>query len=159
MGVLVASLEAQICDQASCPSKILPFRCRSGPGSEWSSSLPTAPEEAGTLMETWILNEIRAYLAYRKRHYPVHYWRTHDGSEVDLFLETRDGFIAAEIKSTTRWDTRYNRSLHSLKKFLGKTPLRRFGIYLGEKASLWDGIQVLPAADFLDQLWRDELIL
>jgi uncharacterized protein len=120
---------------------------------------PPAPEETGPLMETWILNEVRAYLAYRKRHYPVHYWRTHDGSEVDLFLETRDGFLAAEIKSTSRWDARYNRSLHSLKNFLGEKPLRRFGVYLGERAAVWDGIQVMPAREFLDQLWQDEIIL
>jgi predicted AAA+ superfamily ATPase len=119
---------------------------------------PPAPEELGPLMETWILNEVRAYLGYRKRRYPIYYWRTHDGSEVDLFLETRDGYLAVEIKSTTRWDSRYNRSLKSLRNFLGAKPLRSLGVFLGEKSARWDEIHVLPARQFLQQLWSDELI-
>lgn len=119
---------------------------------------PPSPEETGPLMETWILNEVRGYLAYRKKHYPLYYWRTHDGSEVDLFLETRKGFLAVEIKSTVRWDRRYNRSLKSLKHFLKEKPLHSYGVFLGETVSRWEDVEVLPASDFLERLWQDQLI-
>jgi len=119
---------------------------------------PPSPEEKGPLMETWILNEFRACLAYHKLRYPLHYWRTHDGSEVDLFLETRDGYVAVEIKSSTRWDPRFNRSLRSLRRFLGDRPLRAFGVYLGERAADWEGIEVLPARAFLDRLWAGGIV-
>lgn len=119
---------------------------------------PPSPEENGPLMETWILNEVRAYLAYRQLRYPIYYWRTHDGSEVDLFMETRDGFVAVEIKSSARWDNRFNRSLKSLKGFMENRPLRCFGVFLGERAAHWDDIEVLPARQFLDRLWSDQLL-
>lgn len=119
---------------------------------------PPSHEERGPLMETWILNEVRAYLGYRKLRYPLSYWRTHDGSEVDLFLETREGFIAVEIKSAERWDKRFNRSLKSLRKFLGEKPLRTYGVFLGERSSQWDEIEVLPAKEFLGLLWSDALV-
>ena len=119
---------------------------------------PPSPEEKGPLMETWILNEIRAYLNYERLAYPLHYWRTHDGSEVDVLLETRDGHVAVEIKSGTRWDTRYNRSLQSLKQFFGGKPLRCHGVFLGEHASRWGDVQVHPAREFLSLLWAGEII-
>ena len=119
---------------------------------------PPSPEEQGPLMENWILTEVRAFLHYQKLGYPVHYWRTHDGSEVDLFLETRDGYLAVEIKSSRRWDARFNRSLKSLRNLIGNRPLQCFGVFLGEHASRWDDIQVLPAKDFLDLLWKGALI-
>jgi predicted AAA+ superfamily ATPase len=119
---------------------------------------PPSPEEKGPLMETWILSEMRAYLDYRRLRYPLHYWRTHDGSEVDLLLETHEGFLAVEIKSATRWDARFNRPLKSLATFLCGKPLRCYGVYLGENAARWGDIQILPAREFLERLWRDDLI-
>ncbi len=119
---------------------------------------PPSPEEKGPLMETWILNEFRAYLAYRRLRYPLYYWRTHDGSEVDLFLETGDGFLAVEIKSSTRWDKRFNRSFKSLKGFMGNRPLRCLGVFLGERATQWDDIEVMPVRQFLECLWKDRLV-
>ncbi|MEX1117788.1 MAG: DUF4143 domain-containing protein [Terrimicrobiaceae bacterium] len=119
---------------------------------------PPSPEEKGPLMETWILNEFRAYLSYRKLRYPLYYWRTHDGSEVDLFLETRDGFVAVEIKSSTRWDQRFNRSLKSLQGFMGDRHLRCFGVFLGDRSAHWGDIEVMPARQFLDRLWSDQLL-
>jgi uncharacterized protein len=119
---------------------------------------PPSPEEKGSLMETWILNEVRAYLDYRRLRYTPHYWRTHDGSEVDLFVETRKGFVAVEIKPSTRWDARFNRSFKSLCTFLSGKPLQCLGVYLGERAARWDDIRILPAREFLERLWNDELI-
>lgn len=119
---------------------------------------PPSPEEQGPLMENWILHEVRAYIHYRKLGYPLHYWRTHDGSEVDLFLETRDGYLGVEIKSSRRWDPSFNRSLKSLRTFVKNKPLQCMGVYLGDTASEWDGIRVLPAQDFLQRLWNGELI-
>jgi predicted AAA+ superfamily ATPase len=119
---------------------------------------PPSPEEKGPLMETWILNEFRAYLSYRKLRYPLYYWRTHDGAEVDLFLETRDGFLAVEIKSSPRWDNRFNRSLKSLQGFMGDRRLRCFGVFLGARPAHWGDIEVVPVRQFLDRLWSDQLL-
>ena len=49
---------------------------------------PPTPEELGPLVETFVVNELRAYLSYSGRHYPLHYWRSYDGAEVDALCET-----------------------------------------------------------------------
>ncbi|MCY4259661.1 MAG: AAA family ATPase, partial [Rhodobacteraceae bacterium] len=53
----------------------------------------------GNFLETWLVNEVRAYISYRRLHLPLHYWRTTAGYEVDLVA---DDEAAIEIKSTRR---------------------------------------------------------
>jgi len=124
-----------------------------------SGRLPYPPtaEEEGALFETFIINEIRAYFSYTHIRYPLHFWRSHDGVEVDLLCETQDGFTAIEIKSTARWDKRYNRGLHRIRKELAPRNVTCHGIYRGERDALWDDIQIHPAMDFLKKLWAGSL--
>ena len=120
---------------------------------------PATPEERGPLLETWLLQEIRAYLDYRHLYYPVHFWKTHDGAEVDVFLEDSKGYLAIEIKSSRKWDRRFNRSLKRLPEVFGEGKVRCFGVFAGDRPADWDGINVLPIRDFLEQLWGDALIV
>ena len=123
-----------------------------------SGRLPYPPtsEELGALAETVLLNELRAYLAYSALDYRLHFWRTHDGAEVDVLCEASNGFVAIEIKSATRWDKRFNRGLRRLREHLPGTTC--YGVYFGERAALWDDVHVLPAMDFLKRLWNGEVI-
>lgn len=126
-----------------------------------SERLPYPPtqEELGFLVETSILHEVRAYLAYRKKHYPIHFWRSHDGVEVDLLLETRQGFVALEIKAAKRWDTAFHRGFGRLIDDFGRKNLKCYGIYQGERKARFDPVMVYPALEFLQALWADEIIL
>ena len=54
--------------------------------------------EFGAAFEHFIFMEIRAHVAYSLLHYPVAYWRTFSGFEVDFVLA--DGALAVEAKST-----------------------------------------------------------
>ena len=119
---------------------------------------PPVAEELGPLLETFILNELRACLSYSGRHYPLYFWRNYDGTEVDVLCETAAGFVAIEIKASARWDKRFNRGLHRVREVLGKGKTTCYGIYLGERAALWDDISVMPVPDFLKQLWAGEII-
>lgn len=124
-----------------------------------SERLPYPPlaEELGPLLETFILNELRAYLAYSSLHYPLYFWSSHDNVEVDLFCETSTGYVAVEIKSTARWDKKFNRGLRRLQEELG-TKVRCLGLYTGERSTLFDGIEIMPIIPFLKSLWSGELI-
>lgn len=117
-----------------------------------------APEELGPLLETFILHELRSYLSYKGLHYAPHFWRTYDGAEVDVLCETRDGFVAIEIKATARWQGRFNRGLRRLCRELGLGPTKAYGVCLGEKPARWDEIDVLPVRDFLKRLWSGEVL-
>ena len=52
---------------------------------------PPTPEELGPLFETYLLAELRAWLSYTDRSYPLFFFRTHDGVEVDVLFETTRG--------------------------------------------------------------------
>ncbi len=119
---------------------------------------PPTQEESGPLLETLLLNEIRSYLFYSKLHYGIHFWRSYDGVEVDFLCETSKGFVAAEFKASARWVKRFNRGLHRMQSELGERLIESYGVYLGDRAALWDNVHVLPVREFLKRLW-DGVIL
>ena len=119
---------------------------------------PPTREELGAQMETLILNELRAYLSYSRLDYPAHYWRTYDGTEVDLLLETSTGFVAVEIKASPRWEKRFNRGLLRVAEALGPGNTRCYGVCAVDRPSSWGSVEVLPVLDFLRLLWEGDLI-
>ncbi len=119
---------------------------------------PVLHEELGSLFETFIINELRAYLHYNDKEYPLYYWRSHGGNEVDIFLEKANGFLAIEIKSATVWERKYNRGLHRLREELGKDKVKCLGVFLGERLTQMDGINIYPAMQFLRLLWKNQII-
>ena len=119
---------------------------------------PPSPEERGALLETLLLGEVRAYVAYRELRYPLHYWRTHDGVEVDLLCETGAGFVAVEVKASKRWDARYNRALNRLRDELGPGRVTCYGVYEGERPASWGAVRVLPVPEFLQRLWNGDVL-
>ena len=125
-----------------------------------SGRLPYPPtqEERGPLVETFILNEIRAFLSYSGRHYRPHYWRSYDGAEVDVLCETGAGFVAIEIKAAARWDRRFNRGLHRVRQHLDQHETTCYGVYLGQRTARWDDVRILPVLDFLKGLWNGEIL-
>ncbi|MDE0226417.1 MAG: AAA family ATPase [Gammaproteobacteria bacterium] len=119
---------------------------------------PPTSEEMGPLAETFVLNEVRAWLGYSRTDYRLHFWRSYDGVEVDVLCETVDGFVAIEIKASSRWESRFNRGLHRVANDLGADRTKCYGVYLGERAALWDDVHVLPLVDFLKRLWAGGVI-
>lgn len=117
---------------------------------------PPTSEELRPLAETFLLHELRAYLAYAGLDYRLHFWRTYDGAEVDVLCEAANGFVAIEINSAERWEKRFNRGLRRLRQHLPGTDC--YGVYFGERAALWDDVRVFPVVDFLKRLWDGDVI-
>jgi len=122
-----------------------------------TSHLALTGEERGFLLETYLLHELRAWLHYQDRDDPIAYWKTYDGVEVDFVVETRKGLIAIEVKSGERWDSRWNRGLEALRERAGGLRAA-YGVFTGARALQQDGVLVLPWRQFLQRLWRGELI-
>lgn len=119
---------------------------------------PPLPEELGPLFETFLMNEIRAYLSYSGKRYPIYFWSSPDKVEVDLLCETQRGFVAVEFKAATRWDKKFNKGLHRIRGELRKKGVRTLGVHPGERAALVDEVEVMPWLEFLRELWRGELL-
>ena len=119
---------------------------------------PPLPEERGALLETLIHKELSAYLEYSGLGYPLSFWRTPDGVEVDFLCETAKGFTAIEVKSTTSWRPQASRGPARLAAELGPRKVRCFGIYLGARQATYEPCRVLPLAEFLRLLWAGEIL-
>lgn len=103
--------------------------------------------ERGFLLETWILHELRAAMAYLNTGGQLHYWRTPSGSEVDFVWERARRAVGFEIKASDRWRPEFGAALKGLVEQGSLSAA--FGIYTGD-AELKDGpIRILPLRRFL----------
>jgi predicted AAA+ superfamily ATPase len=121
-------------------------------------SYAPSPEETGPLLETFILNEVRAFLGYHGLRYEPYFWRNYDGTEVDLLCETGEGFVAVEVKASRHWERRDSGGLRRLRQELAPQGVCTFGVCLAERRALLDDVLVLPAAEFLQMLWNGDVI-
>ena len=119
---------------------------------------PATPEELGPLFECFIINEIRAYLHYTELDYPLYFWRSQSGVEVDILLETSKGYVAIELKNGVRWEKKFNRGMHRLSEEFDKNKVTCFGVFMGDRQLMIDNVMVYPALNFLRRLWSGEII-
>lgn len=117
---------------------------------------PPTVEELGTLFETWLLHELRAYLSFTRLSYPLAFFKTHDDVEVDVLLETKRGFLAVEFKCSRDWRSVWNNGFRRIREEL--PGVKCVGVFAGNKRQGGDGIDVLPYSDFLSALWDGSLI-
>lgn len=112
---------------------------------------PGTPEY-GHAFESWILQELVAYVDAFRRDAQIAYWRTRTGYEVDFVI---DGEVAIEAK-TTRNATKSD--LKSLAAIANEATFRHRILVCGEpRARVAEGIEILPWRDFIDRLWSEEL--
>jgi len=125
-----------------------------------SGRLPYPPtqEELGALMETLVVNEVKAYLDYHGLRYPLYFWRNYDGAEVDLLVETRTGYVAVEIKAAQEWQRRFGNGLRLILASLATSSVRPYGVFRGSRRVDDAGITVLPLSEFLSDLWKGNMI-
>lgn len=132
----------------------------SGVARALSGRLPYPPtrEETGFLVETSLLNEIRAYLSYHELYYEIFFWKNYNNLEVDFLLETKQGFVAIECKAASSWDKKFNKGLKKIREELGSSRAHCYGVYQGQRPVDYDGIKIFPMLEFLKRLWDGEVI-
>lgn len=139
-------------------SKFYLFDCGVARALSGRAAYPMTPEERGPLLETLVIGEMRAYLAYSGLRYPLHFWRNHHGTEVDVLCETARGFVGVEIKAGVRWERRFNRGLHTVRSDLGADCTTCHGVYMGTREAVVDGVSVHPVRGFLRRMWDGEIL-
>jgi predicted AAA+ superfamily ATPase len=104
----------------------------------------------GRLFEQFIVLELKRLLTYRELDWPMYYWRTAHGAEVDVVLETDGGVWAIEIKSGA---TIRPTELSGLRSFRGDHPDARLVCVadIDRPFSVGD-IECLPWRSFFDQV-------
>ena len=111
-------------------------------------------EAFGRAFEHFILMEIIAYRSYKEVEFPIRFWRTKSGLEVDFILG--DAQVALEIKGARRVDPN---DLRSLKTFVEEYRPRQALLVCNENSErVTQKIRVIPWKNFLSRLWDGEII-
>jgi predicted AAA+ superfamily ATPase len=111
---------------------------------------PLHDTERGPALETWVLHELRAFLAHADLGGDLAYYRTAAGLEVDFVWTGASHAVAVEVKATTRWRPADGAPL---KELVERGVIRRaVGVYRGEHPQQDGPVLVLPVRDFFTRL-------
>ncbi|MDF1571807.1 MAG: hypothetical protein P1P82_09350 [Bacteroidales bacterium] len=101
-----------------------------------------------------MINSVLCITGYSGSNEKLCYWRTSSGYEVDAIIG--EGRIAIEIKSVEEIKSRH---LKGLKGFLEDYPkARAIVVSLDQHPRILNGIEILPAKQFLKLLWNKEIV-
>jgi uncharacterized protein len=117
-------------------------------------SIEPGSEAFGRAFEHFIYHEIYAHSKYSGLNYPISYWRTSSGMEVDFILG--DHQVAIEVKATDQANPRH---FKGLTRFAEEYQVDRLILVSNDPSPRRIGdIWVLPWQYFLDKLWAGEII-
>ena len=109
----------------------------------------------GRAFEHFIWMELSAHSSYSAQDYPLSYWRTSSGFEVDFILA--DGEVVIEVKSC---DSVKDKHLKGIRAFKEEFKSNRYIVVSRDAAPrrTADGIDIIPWDQFLQQLWGGDLL-
>ncbi len=114
---------------------------------------PIEQADRGKLLETLVLNELRAWSSYQNTGGTINYWRTVSGKEVDFIWSRAKTSIGIEVKASKKWRREWGSTLKELIE--SKHLKRAFGVYTGDEI-LKDGkLIILPFSKFAEGLYED----
>ncbi|OGQ08757.1 MAG: hypothetical protein A3G32_06240 [Deltaproteobacteria bacterium RIFCSPLOWO2_12_FULL_40_28] len=107
----------------------------------------------GKALEQFIIQEVRAYLSYRRIRKELKYWRSVSQFEVDLIIGQD---MAIEIKATNQVSDKHLKGLRALKE---EGQIKNFTIVSMDESlrQTKDGIFIYPWKEFLNRLWKNQL--
>ena len=107
-------------------------------------------DDFGHAFEHLVVQELVAYLGYHDVEHALSYWHTYTGYEVDAVLG--DAKVAIEIKSSREVQSKHLKGLKALKE--EHPDARLIIVSLDPTPRLFNGVEVMPAPYFLQQLWN-----
>jgi uncharacterized protein len=111
-------------------------------------------EQFGRALEHLVFMELCAYASCSELAFPISFWRTKAGREVDFVLGS--GEVAIEVKGSPRVD---DRDLRSLASFAEEQKPRTSYVVCNEAEERTVGeIRVVPWRTFFSALWAGEVI-
>ena len=116
------------------------------------------PEEDGALFEGFVLQTLRANIAYQSLPDDIYYWASSEAKsvEVDFLVKREDSLVAIEAKSGTRFCEGWCRGLRAVASLDGLC--RRIIVYPdGPRLRTDDGIDILPFREFADLAAANQL--
>jgi len=111
-------------------------------------------EQFGRAFEHFIYMEVLAYRSYSALEFPINFWRTKSGLEVDFVLA--GGEVAIEVKGAGRVSEPDLRALRSFAEEF--KPKHALLICTEKEERVVDGVRIVPWRTFLTRLWNGEYL-
>jgi len=116
-------------------------------------NLQQGSTDFGHAFEHLLIQELIAYMGYNQYENQLSYWHTYQDQEVDAVLG--DAKVAIEFKSTTEVQKRH---LSGLKAFKDEhNDARLIIVSLDSKRRLLNDVEIIPATEFLQDLWQGKI--
>jgi uncharacterized protein len=114
-------------------------------------SVPLEPVVRGRLFEQFFVQETRRRIEYSRSDTRMYYWRTNNGAEVDLLLETNGSLaLAIEFKSRSQVSST---DLSGMRSFHGDNPeVPCILVCTAPQGFMLDFVEILPWAQYLARL-------
>ena len=119
-------------------------------------NLEPGSELFGKAFESWCFHELCAYNRYQGVGAELHYWRLASGIEVDFVAQ--DLHLAVEAKASRKVTSDHLKGLRQLVEDHPKVGRRCLVCLESKPFRTPDGIEILPAADFVQRLWEGALL-
>lgn len=109
----------------------------------------------GHALEHFVVQELRAYLSYRRGGKPLTYWRTSDNRyEVDIVVG--DAECAIEVKSSANVSSSDTKGLRAFGEEHPEAKLVLLS--LEERPRMVNNVELWPVQAFLQRLWQDRAV-
>ncbi len=108
----------------------------------------------GLLFEQFIGMELKAYFSYTQTNKKLTFWRNTSKHEVDYIVGNE---IAVEVKATKKVESKHLKGLYALKE---ENIVKDYYLISEDKIErrTSDGFQLLYWQNFLDKLWKNEIV-
>lgn len=111
-------------------------------------------EAFGRAFEHLVFMELNAYRSYSGKDFPIHFWRTKSGQEVDFILG--EGEVAVEVKGTSRVE---DRDLSGMRAFMDDNRPKKSILVCNEKnPRIVHGVHIEPWRRFFSALWAGDIL-
>jgi predicted AAA+ superfamily ATPase len=119
----------------------------------------------GFAFEGVVLREIQTYLEVSRKRNTISYYGTPGAGEIDFILETKkktlhspQQFLSIEVKFSQNWRREWEDASRALKDFAKEKHRRMIGVYAGKERLTFDSFEVFPLYEFLDALYKGEIV-
>ena len=117
------------------------------------SNLQQGSVDFGHAFEHLMIQELIAYLSYSESDKALSYWRTANGYEVDAVIG--NGLVAIEFKSSEEVQSKHTKGLKAFAEEYADARLIVVSMDINPRIS--NGVEILPAMDFLKLLWAGKI--
>ncbi len=126
---------------------------------------PLDRSQLGFQLETFILNEVRAYNEYSRRKRDLYHYALSGGRDIDLIIQLEkkttsksDRVVAIEFKLKNKWDSGWTKQLEEFRAWKGASSVEKLiGVYTGEQRLKIGNVEVFPVDGFLKALHSGEI--